>query len=45
MSDYSEICLKTFLRDQEKLFDEPVAENLKKQRLSWRTAWQSLLIL
>ena len=30
MSDYSEICLKTFLRDQEKLFDEPVAENLEE---------------
>ena len=28
MSDYSEICLKTFLKDQKKLFDEPVAENL-----------------
>lgn len=30
MSDYSEICLKTFLKDQEKLFDEPVAENLEE---------------
>ena len=28
MSMYSEECLKTFLRDQEKLFDEPVAETL-----------------
>ena len=30
MSDYSEICLKTFLEDQGKLFDEPVAENLEE---------------
>ena len=28
MSNYSEACLKTFLKDQEKLFDEPVAETL-----------------
>ncbi len=26
MSMYSEECLKTFLKDQKKLFDEPVAE-------------------
>ena len=30
MSIYSEECLKTFLRDQEKLFDEPVAESLRE---------------
>ena len=30
MSDYREICLKTFLKDQGKLFDEPVAENLEE---------------
>ena len=30
MSDYSEICLKTFLKDQGKLFDEPVAEDLEE---------------
>lgn len=30
MSDYSEICLKTFLKDQGKLFDELVAENLEE---------------
>ena len=30
MSDYSESCLKTFLKDQGKLFDEPVAENLEE---------------
>ena len=30
MSDYSEICLKTFLKDQGKFFDEPVAENLEE---------------
>ena len=27
MSDYSEECLEVFLKNQEKLFDEPVAEN------------------
>lgn len=27
MSAYSEECLKTFLENQEKLFDEPVASN------------------
>ena len=26
MYEYDEECLKTFLRDQSKLFDEPVAE-------------------
>ena len=30
MRMYSEECLKTFLRDQEKLFDEPVAETLEE---------------
>lgn len=30
MSDYSEVCLKTFLKNQEKLFDEPVAETLEE---------------
>lgn len=30
MSMYSEECLKTFLRDQEKLFDEPVTETLEE---------------
>ena len=30
MSDYSEVCLKTFLRDQGKLFDEPVAGNIEE---------------
>ena len=30
MSDYSEICLKTFLKDQGKLFDERVGENLEE---------------
>lgn len=30
MSNYSEACLKTFLKDQTKLFDEPVAENLEE---------------
>ena len=30
MSNYSEACLKTFLKDQEKLFDEPVADTLEE---------------
>ena len=30
MSDYSEVCLKTFLKDQGKLFDEPVAGNIEE---------------
>lgn len=30
MSVYSEECLKTFLKKQGKLFDEPVAENLEE---------------
>lgn len=30
MSSYSEECLKVFLRDQEQLFDEPVADTLEE---------------
>lgn len=30
MSDYSELCLQTFLKNQGKLFDEPVAQNLEE---------------
>lgn len=30
MSSYSEECMKTFLRDQEQLFDEPVADTLEE---------------
>lgn len=30
MSDYSEVCLQTFLKDQGKLFDEPVAQNIEE---------------
>ena len=30
MSGYSEECLLTFLKEQRKLFDEPVAENLEE---------------
>ena len=30
MYEYDEDCLKTFLRDQGKLFDEPVAESLEE---------------
>ena len=30
MNGYSEECLKTFLKNQGQLFDEPVAENLEE---------------
>ena len=30
MNGYSEECLRTFLKEQGKLFDEPVAENLEE---------------
>lgn len=30
MSDYSEVCLRTFLKEQKKLFAEPVAETLEE---------------
>lgn len=30
MSEYSEECLKTFLKEQKRLFDEPVARNLEE---------------
>ena len=30
MSDYSEVCLKTFLKDQGKLFDEPVDGHIEE---------------
>ncbi len=30
MSEYNEVCLKTFLKDQGKLFDEPVAGTLEE---------------
>lgn len=30
MSDFSEACLRTFLKEQKKLFDEPVAETLEE---------------
>ena len=30
MSDYSEVCLQTFLKEQGKLFDEPVARNIEE---------------
>ncbi len=32
MGEYSEECLRTFLKDQGQLFDEPVAETLEEQR-------------
>ena len=30
MSNYSEECLRVFLRDQKQLFDEPVAETIEE---------------
>lgn len=30
MSNYSEECLRVFLRDQKQLFDEPVAETMEE---------------
>ena len=30
MSDYSEVCLQTFLKEQGKLFDEPVARTIEE---------------
>ena len=30
MSDYSEVCLRTFLKEQKKIFDEPGAETLRE---------------
>ena len=30
MNGYDEICLKVFLKNQEQLFDEPVAESLEE---------------
>lgn len=30
MNEYSEECLNTFLKEQKKLFDEPVAENMEE---------------
>ena len=30
MSDSSEVCLQTFLKEQGKLFDEPVARNIEE---------------
>lgn len=30
MSNYSEVCLQTFLKEQGKLFDEPVAQNIEE---------------
>ena len=32
MGEYSEECLRTFLKDQGQLFDEPVAETLEEVR-------------
>ena len=33
MNEYSEECLNTFLKEQKKLFDEPVAENMEEAHL------------
>ena len=40
MSDYSEICLKTFLKDQGKLLTSRWLKIWRRLRLFWRTAWQ-----
>ena len=34
MNGYSEECLKTFLKNQGQLFDEPVAENTELKKVS-----------
>ena len=39
MYEYDEECLQTFILNQGQLFDEPVAETWKRQRLFWRTVW------
>ena len=36
MEQYLEECAEVFLKDQGKLFDEPVAERLKKQKNFWK---------
>ena len=41
MNEYSEECLNTFLKEQKKLFDEPVAENMEKQKRFLQTVWLS----
>ena len=33
MNEYSEECLNTFLKEQKKLFDEPVAENMEEDSI------------
>lgn len=30
MSEYSEVCVKTFLKNQSRLFDEPVADSYEE---------------
>ena len=40
MGDYSEECLLTFLKQQDRLFDEPVAETMEEAEAFLRTAWQ-----
>lgn len=32
MSEYSDLCVKTFLKNQGQLFDQPVAENPQEAR-------------
>ena len=39
MNEYSEECLNTFLKEQKKLFDEPVAENMEDPCILRREVW------
>ena len=39
MNGYSEECLKTFLKEQGRLFDEPVAP-WRRRKLFSKTVWQ-----
>lgn len=40
MYEYDEECLKTFLKNQSQLFDEPVAESIEEAEAFWKTVWQ-----
>lgn len=38
MEQYLEECAEVFLKDQGKLFDEPVAETIEEAKEFWKTA-------
>ena len=42
--EYDEAVLKCFLKQQDRLFPEPVAEGMEEAKPSWRTAWRLLWI-